>query len=903
MVSSPDINFYALEQMRLADVKVAQMKSVLCRCVDNMKMPVDRMEQQLDDIRDQLDAWSCLPTSPKAGATEVGEEDGMMLNIDDYEVLLSRVNVLKAHSAVHKMMVNRSGHVLYSSVEYSPESNHVHLKTVLAQQMQFVKALYGSVTVDLESVMLPKCIAGFVTTDRLWLAENVLSLLSNAAENATYATTTWAQSTQLQENIRVRCLLVNAVTLEAVPPTLTSLGDPSATCYNVRIEVDDDYIHVPETFQNEIFNGPDAIISSILSSHHEQSIDFAMALYAIRGRCNMLGGRCGVNDIVSRASMRPPAGNGYTQSGHDLETGDRGIERNRKPLGSCFWFEIPYIPYDNERSGGSVSGFSTGGYSKSSQQQRRGTLGGKESGRRRAERLASFCNRREFKESSAMSDDDNSSCVSDVTQSYSLLVIDSNALFLSKVANILETKRMRVTTALLGLQALKMVKRWGTRTDENYDAVLIGLGPPDNNRKQKLVISKVRERTTEIHMQRVGASTDSWNEANNNGLSINLRRVGSKHGGAVARTNQCIPIVAMIDDDDPGVVDDVATKEALSLGVDAVMRKSFKTEYLCGILATVIQQAFRTKAANHPDTHTGTKPTTNSSISHIPMSLSSTSATDLSPNRHTGSVDTLRPLDDSMHRNIGSDSVASFVRTVLLLLSNTQLIEAVASSPAHMIPMILHHLPREMDEATFIAIIKRLDPGSLVSIAPALTAARIPAVISLVPQSSIPIVMSKLPPSTIVELVPLLPNDHLEAVVPYVPNADSMILIASRLSPETLIAISQDLPQDYLVAIIASENPLPTDRVKAMMLASLPQERLGSLTSLLLALGPASHDLLLSVICAIEDANIVCHVVPLLPDILTEALIHKLSAQTLMLVMPRLKPHLVTMAYAVMRFG
>jgi hypothetical protein len=502
----------------------------------------------------------------------------------------------------------------------------------------------------------------------------------------------------------------------------------------------------------------------------------------------------------------------------------------------------------------------------------------------------------------------------------SVLVIDNTQSVLNIIGAVLEAKGYQVKTASLGLQALKMVKRWGTKVDEDYDFVLMRVGPKEQLRKQKLVVSKMHERLSEMTALQRCASVDSWNAS----ASVQSAAVGSNKpgGGRAAGHRFAVPVIGMVggwgaDDADTGEGSspDMMHREAVAFGVDAVVRKPFGSDYLAGVLLAVMQQrqAGTWSNGSNPPTraHTAHNTPPISRQTSRPRAIGGSSAVS-TPSHPTGKrhhsradmaaeiVVTEAPRRVSKPSDGGG--VGALVRCLVPVLSDDQLEPLVGSLPTHLIPVVVPQLTREVPPSTFIAVLRCIDPALLPSLTLTLPPHRIPATLSMLPADVWPSVYVKLPVSAVAEIVPSLTNDQLDALLPFVPTTDVMVAVAARCSSDKLVATVEHLSQDFLVAVLVHGGPRPTDATKAQLLAALPQERLTTVVSAVLSLDPPPTDMLLAVVPRVQDENCTCHIVPLLPDDLVEALMPSLTPSTLMLLMPRLPPHLLPTAYTSIRY-
>ena len=447
--------------------------------------------------------------------------------------------------------------------------------------------------------------------------------------------------------------------------------------------------------------------------------------------------------------------------------------------------------------------------------------------------------------------------------------------------------------------------------DEDYDVVLLRVGPKEQLRKQKLVVSKIHERLGEMMLLQRCGSVDSWNA----GGSVHSATVGAKAGGRTAN-RFAVPVIGMVggfgfgdSDTGDGSASDTMQREAMMFGVDAVVRKPFSVDYLGGVLLAVMQQ--RQRFGSNPNTRSqtaqNTPPISRQTSRMRSAGGSATPSMIVVPGKRSrmdmateaSSVDVASRLVPQAD----SGGVGALVRCLVPVLTVDQLESLVGSLPVHLISIVVPQLTREVPQSTFVAVLKCIEPALLPTLTLTLPPHRIPAALSMLPADAWSSVFSKLSASAIAEVLPSLNNDQLDALLPFVPNTDIMLAVASRCAPEKLVAMAEQLSQDFLVAVLTHGGPQPTHACKAQLLEALPQERLTTVISHILSLDPTPTDMLLAVVPLVADKNSTCHIVPLLPDDLVEALVPALSPATLMLLMPRLPPHLLPAAYTSIRYN
>ena len=189
-----------------------------------------------------------------------------------------------------------------SGIELKPTLETVNVKEVF----EWVKTCvsYSVTTRDVPIVVVPIAddLCSCIITDRHWLTENMLCLVSNA------------QKFTVSGSIRIVYSLVKSVssaynekvTIEEAFDEGQYIGDFTAEKSMVLIEVIDDGIGVPEGFEETIFKpGMQA---------HRRSGGTGLGMFSLSKRVESLGGTCGIS-----------------------------ARRDRK-RGSRVWFTLPYTP-------------------------------------------------------------------------------------------------------------------------------------------------------------------------------------------------------------------------------------------------------------------------------------------------------------------------------------------------------------------------------------------------------------------------------------------------------------------------------------------------------------------------------------------------------------------------------
>ena len=195
-----------------------------------------------------------------------------------------------------------------SSIALVPKLDTIELVECLAAPLQVVRITHPGVSIALSP--LPNDLCARVITDELWLAENMLCLLSNAvnysdggAIGIDVALHTWP-SLFISGSDDLR---------SAAQPHLSVCGDNthgSRSLRMLRVTVTDSGIGVSPEVRAKLFQP--------FQQAQRMAGGSGLGLFSLSKRIAALGGRCGVDSRADGAQ------------------------------GSSFWFEFPYRPYTIE---------------------------------------------------------------------------------------------------------------------------------------------------------------------------------------------------------------------------------------------------------------------------------------------------------------------------------------------------------------------------------------------------------------------------------------------------------------------------------------------------------------------------------------------------------------------------
>jgi hypothetical protein len=175
--------------------------------------------------------------------------------------------------------------------------------------LRIIRQLYTGSAISFAS--LPPDMCPFIITDKHWLGENLLCLLSNAAKysngGAIHVSVSLRAVDSASANLENACTSENIATTDSGPSGVGgSTMLTSSVQRRLRITVTDCGIGVPAELRSQLFQP--------FVRAHRMAGGTGLGLFSLRKRMDALGGACGVD---GRADGAP---------------------------GSEFWFEFPYRP-------------------------------------------------------------------------------------------------------------------------------------------------------------------------------------------------------------------------------------------------------------------------------------------------------------------------------------------------------------------------------------------------------------------------------------------------------------------------------------------------------------------------------------------------------------------------------
>jgi signal transduction histidine kinase/DNA-binding NarL/FixJ family response regulator len=305
---SSRLNVEMEHETRLIEHQTQEMKQFIGNVAHDLKSPLHAFGFELDTL---------LRASGRANTTESppGDEECNVL----VGKVVESVDMLKSICSFMLMTINRAIDYtkVTSGISLVPALETVDLHGAMTWVMQCSKRSKGACYIDVRP--LPEDMCNFVITDKQWLLENLLCLVSNAVKFTPEGAVTIACSLVHTTEIKMDCNTArlevtentskmsenkqnsDSLMLEMMSPTIISPGDQV-----ILVEVVDCGIGISQDQQKLLFQP--------FKQAQQRAGGTGLGLYSLSKRVESLGGLCGVSDRLD--------GN----------------------QGSRFWFTLPYRP-------------------------------------------------------------------------------------------------------------------------------------------------------------------------------------------------------------------------------------------------------------------------------------------------------------------------------------------------------------------------------------------------------------------------------------------------------------------------------------------------------------------------------------------------------------------------------
>mmetsp|Transcript_19147 Transcript_19147/g.26363 ORF Transcript_19147/g.26363 Transcript_19147/m.26363 type:complete len:626 (-) Transcript_19147:447-2324(-) len=270
------VEVQAQKDRELADLEGRHLRGLLGNAAHDLKTPLQALLMGAENIQE------CV------GRIQAQEQCKM-----ETEELLETCKTLRATMDFMSMTINRAidFEKFHLDFELTPKLESLSLADTIEWPVSIMRVLQQRV--DVNVVPLQSSICSQVITDRGWLMENILCLVSNATKYSN------------RGQVTVRCELEPSPPPTA-PTTPVSGVKAAATTKFLRFEVEDTGVGVPIDIRSNLF--------SSIQQAQRMTGGTGLGLVSLRNRVHSLKGDCGVSD------------------------------RRDGTAGSLFWFKIPYRP-------------------------------------------------------------------------------------------------------------------------------------------------------------------------------------------------------------------------------------------------------------------------------------------------------------------------------------------------------------------------------------------------------------------------------------------------------------------------------------------------------------------------------------------------------------------------------
>ena len=273
----------------VAAQQTVELRHLIASVAHDLKTPLQAFGLCLESLQSQI-MTSDTHLDPNSGRVGGGHIDVQQTE--------DTIETLRTICSFMSMTINRSIDFTKSShgIKLVPSPEIIDLAECLNWPLKCVRGMQARVPIELDP--LPPNLSPLIITDKQWLQENVLCLVSNAAKFTIHG------------SVRIGCRLEMTPEqgrgLRRIPSIRNLLTQVKNTQSFLRIEVEDTGIGIGEEDMKKLFQP--------FRQAQRLAGGTGLGLYSLAKRMEALGGSCGV-------SSRPDG----------------------KP-GTLFWFCIPYKP-------------------------------------------------------------------------------------------------------------------------------------------------------------------------------------------------------------------------------------------------------------------------------------------------------------------------------------------------------------------------------------------------------------------------------------------------------------------------------------------------------------------------------------------------------------------------------
>jgi len=270
------VEVQAQKDRELADLEGRHLRGLLGNAAHDLKTPLQALSMGAENIQEYVLRIHAQHQS-----------------VVETEELLETCKTLRATIAFMSMAINRAidFEKIHHDFELTPKLESLSLTETIEWPVSIMRVLQQRVDVDL--VPLPPTICSQVITDRSWLMDNILCLVSNATKYSN------------QGLVTIRCELEQS----PISSTTVALNKTASPTNFLRFEVEDTGVGVPAEIRPKLF--------SSFQQAQRMTGGTGLGLVSLKNRVQSLKGDCGISD------------------------------RRDGAAGSRFWFKIPYRPDDS----------------------------------------------------------------------------------------------------------------------------------------------------------------------------------------------------------------------------------------------------------------------------------------------------------------------------------------------------------------------------------------------------------------------------------------------------------------------------------------------------------------------------------------------------------------------------
>mmetsp|Transcript_26928 Transcript_26928/g.25788 ORF Transcript_26928/g.25788 Transcript_26928/m.25788 type:complete len:815 (-) Transcript_26928:30-2474(-) len=298
----------------LAEVQRTEINFLVANTAHDMKTPLQAIGMGADDISGRL---MQLPFRYAPSVPCVKESDApfYILPCAEHDAILETVEIVTATVAFMSMTINRA--LDFSKVSngilLAPSYETIDLEQVLAWPASIITSLQGNVSLSLSP--LPVNICQNIITDKGWLTENLMCLISNAIKYSCGGSVVVCcylrEAAKLSNDTVAASIKATSVDDKGASSTIITSSITNKGQYLV-VEVEDSGIGISLDKRHTLF-------SPFQRAQRMATGGTGLGLYSLRKRIESLGGECGIKD------------------------------RDDGKQGTVVWFSFPYRP-DRTRS-------------------------------------------------------------------------------------------------------------------------------------------------------------------------------------------------------------------------------------------------------------------------------------------------------------------------------------------------------------------------------------------------------------------------------------------------------------------------------------------------------------------------------------------------------------------------